>query len=159
MPNDNDTFLEAARSLFEDAFREMRDCLDLLSTDQLNWRPSGREFNSLAVLAVHSLGSTRSWLSIAAGVELPQRDREAEFRAEAESLPSLFGWAAAAQGQCLAILSRGPSLPWAEMRPTHARPDANAATEVSGAWALMHALEHLREHLGQMLLTRQLMGS
>jgi hypothetical protein len=24
------------------------------------------------------------------------------------------------------------------------------------AWALMHALEHLREHLGHMALTRQL---
>jgi hypothetical protein len=28
--------------------------------------------------------------------------------------------------------------------------------EVSSAWALIHAVEHLREHLGQAWLTRQL---
>jgi hypothetical protein len=27
---------------------------------------------------------------------------------------------------------------------------------VSAAWALLHALEHLREHEGQLFLTRQL---
>lgn len=38
---------------------------------------------------------------------------------------------------------------------THARM-SGGAEQVSAAWALLHALEHLREHVGQMQLTRQL---
>jgi hypothetical protein len=42
------------------------------------------------------------------------------------------------------------------MRKTHARPHPEHAQDVPAAWALLHAMEHLREHEGQMSLTRQL---
>jgi len=39
---------------------------------------------------------------------------------------------------------------------TPASPAPAAKADAPAAWALLHALEHLREHVGQMLLTRQL---
>ena len=42
------------------------------------------------------------------------------------------------------------------IRRTHTRPNPDDDMKVPAAWALLHAIEHLREHVGQMQLTRQL---
>jgi len=154
--NTGDPFLQAARETYQTAFDEMNACLEGLATSALNWKPEGEDFNSIAVLAVHSLGSTRSWLCVAAGAELPPRDRDQEFRAEATTAVEFRDSCLRLQADSINLLSRPSRLPWRGLRRTHARPDPQAAEEVTGAWALLHALEHLREHLGQMLLTRQL---
>lgn len=154
--NTGDPFLQAAWETYQTAFDEMNACLKSLSTSGLNWKPEGDDFNSIAVLAVHSLGSTRSWLCVAAGAELPPRDRDLEFRAEAATAAEFRDFCVRLQAGCMDLLSRPPRQAWQDLRRTHARPDPEAAEEVTGAWALLHALEHLREHLGQMLLTRQL---
>jgi hypothetical protein len=39
------------------------------------------------------------------------------------------------------------------------RPGAAASEPVTAAWALLHALDHLREHVGHAQLTRQLFGA
>ncbi len=154
--NTGDPFLQAARETYQTAFDEMNACLEGLPTPALNWKPEGEDFNSIAVLAVHSLGSTRSWLCVAAGAELPPRDRDQEFRTEATTAAEFRDFCVRLQAACMDLLSRPPRQAWQDLRRTHARPYPEAAEEVTGAWALLHALEHLREHLGQMLLTRQL---
>ena len=110
----------------------------------------------MAVLATHSMSSTRSWFAVAVGATLPARDRPSEFRATAEGLDELKSFIAAVQKDCHALLAVATVPDWSVMRRTHARPAPDAEPEVSAAWAIMHALEHLREHTGQMLLTRQL---
>jgi len=42
------------------------------------------------------------------------------------------------------------------MRTSHTRSSSGQAEVVAGAWALLHAVEHLSEHSGHAQLTRQL---
>jgi uncharacterized damage-inducible protein DinB len=148
--------LLAAKAILEDALEAMRTATEGASPEALNWRPAGEETNSVAVLAVHAMHSTRSWLSVAMGAQLPARDRDSEFMATADDMAALRDVIDHIGSECRALLERPASSDWGVMRKTHARPSLTWPTEVSAAWALLHALEHLREHAGQMLLTRQL---
>jgi hypothetical protein len=83
-----DPTIEAARDVLGDALGELRATLDGVSVDDLNRRPAGPSSNPLAVIAAHALSSTRSWLSLATGAPLPERDRPAEFRTVADGVSS-----------------------------------------------------------------------
>jgi uncharacterized damage-inducible protein DinB len=150
-----DPFLEAARAVFRRSFDELRGSADGLPAEALNWRPV-EGANSIAVLVTHSLHSTRSWLSVALGVPLPERDRESEFRAAAGEPSEMLALLEAMSGQCLGLLDGPGEVDWTAMRRTHPRLRRGEPQEVPAAWALLHALEHLREHAGQAFLTRQL---
>ena len=153
-----DPILIAAQHILTTAVVDMRGSIDGASSDALNWRPAGDDTNSIAVLAVHSMTSTRSWFSVAVGAPLPERDRPAEFRATASGAEDLIGFIEAMERDCATLLDEGESVDWSAVRTTHPRPN-DASERVSAAWALLHALEHLREHTGQVLLTRQLFGA
>lgn len=101
------------------------------------------------------MASTRAWLSIATGAALPARDRPSEFRATVEGLGELTAYIAGMADDCRALLAAAAVDDWSRTRATPAGPDGTAGS-VAAAWALLHAMEHLREHTGQMLLTRQL---
>jgi len=150
-----DPLLAAAANTVRRTLAEMRETIAGFSPEALNWKPAGEDTNSVAVLTTHSLHSTRSWLSTALGEPLPDRDRDSEFRVSAsdrEAVLTLFDDFAS---QCNALLTSPRDVDWAAVRRTHTRPEDEAA-RVPAAWALLHAIEHLREHLGQMQLTRQL---
>ncbi len=98
----------------------------------------------------------RSWLSLATGAPLPPRDRPAEFRTVADD-----GFASAMDeriAECLGLLdgdvafdpAREGTAPW---RST------GADEPVTAAWALLHALSHLNEHVGHAHLTRDLLAT
>src|SRR3972149_4173309 len=117
---------------------------------------AGDDTNPAPVLAPPSLHSTRSWLCTALGEPLPDRDRDSEFRVaedDPEALLKLFDETAA---QCTALFDSPRDVDWSAIRKTHTRPDASDEIQVPAAWALLHAIEHVREHLGQMQLTQQL---
>lgn len=154
-----DPFPAGAREVLDLALREMRECVDGLTAEVLNWRPAGEGTNSIAVLAVHSLSSTRSWLSVALGAPLPERDRPSEFVATTEGVVALLSFVDAMQGDCVSLLDGARDVDWSAQRRAHTRPGDAPEPDVVAAWALMHALSHLREHVGQMLLTRQLSES
>ena len=151
-----DPFLPSARVVLTSALNELQGALSELDAEALNRRPGGDETNSLAVLAVHSLTSTRSWLSVATGAQLPERDRDAEFRATAGSADELREFVLGMGRDCQQLLDVDGPIDWTAMRATHARPNEEPE-EVVASFALMHALAHLQEHVGQMLLTRQLL--
>lgn len=150
-----DPVLQAAQRVLDDALTAFDEAIAGLDAEALDWRPAP-DANSLAVLAVHALHSTRSWLAVATGAPLPPRDRPAEFLASAEDAAALRASTAAIARDCRALLADPPSVDWAAMRRTLARPGSGDPTAVPAAWALLHALEHFREHVGQMLLTREL---
>jgi uncharacterized damage-inducible protein DinB len=152
----SDPFVRAARDLLGVTLGDMRPAIDGASKEALNWRPGGDDTNSIAVLAVHSMASTRMWFSVAVGASLPERDRPSEFRATAEDAPGLLRFVADMERDCLGLLDGARDIDWTAMRRTHPRPRPGADERVTGAWALLHALEHLREHAGQIALTRQL---
>jgi uncharacterized damage-inducible protein DinB len=151
-----DPFVVAADDVLRTALEDMRACTDGASIDCLNWRPDSPDTNSIAVLAVHSMHSTRSWLSIAVGAPLPPRDRPSEFLTTADDSSAFHAFIDEMGRDCLSLLEHAAVDDWSSARRTHPRPRPGTDDQVSAAWALVHAMEHLREHVGQMQLTRQL---
>jgi uncharacterized damage-inducible protein DinB len=151
-----DPLLAAGNATVRRTLAEMRQTVADFPPEALNWKPAGDGTNSVAVLATHSLHSTRSWLCTALGEPLPDRDRDAEFRVAEDDPGALVSFFDDIASQCSALLASPREVDWAAIRRTHTRPDASDEIQVPAAWALLHAIEHLREHLGQMQLTRQL---
>jgi uncharacterized damage-inducible protein DinB len=152
----DDAFLSAARELLDETLSGILEALDGLSTEQLNATLDLDGANSLAVIAVHATKSARSWTAVAMGAPLPERDRPAEFRTVASSRESLLAELRDVREEVRGVLAGEPALAWDELRPTHPRVDGSTEP-VSGAWALLHTMEHAREHLSQMWLTRQVL--
>ncbi|MGZ5305334.1 MAG: DinB family protein [Actinomycetota bacterium] len=149
----SDPTLEAARSIIDESLDAMRAAITGASADALNRRPAGDDTNPIAVLAVHALNSTRWWLSVALGGPVPERDRPSEFLTTVAGAHELLGVFDAIAADCRALLSTD-----ATFDPGAIREDPRDGDHVTAAWALIHAVEHLREHVGHAELTRQLFG-
>jgi len=151
-----DPTIEAARDILADSLVELRTAVDGCTAGELNARPGGDETNALAVLVTHAMHSTRSWLSLATGAPLPERDRPSEFRVVIDDAATFMAWLDAIGEECRSLLDGDVSFdpgavgeaPWSTSR---------ADEPITAAWALLHALEHLREHVGHAQLTRQLL--
>jgi hypothetical protein len=145
-----DQTIQAARELFDESVDHLREAVRALPPDGLAWRPAGDETNPITVLAVHGMHSTRWWLTIARGAALPERDRPSEFVAESADDAELLSFVEGMVAECRERLD-----PEEAFEPDASRsvPDEEP---VSAAWALLHALEHLSEHVAQAQLTRQL---
>lgn len=149
-----DHVLEAARKLVGDSLAELRASVDGLPVEALNWQPTS-DINSITVLVAHTLGATRLWLKMAVGQPLPERDRDAEFRALADDAAGFVATFDEIAGECMAALNSVESVDWSTMRETHGR-GGDAPPEVPAAYALIHVTEHLRGHVDQVSLMRQL---
>ncbi len=145
-----DPTIEAARGFVDGSLTSMRAAVAGAPADGLNRRPAGDDTNPVAVLVVHAVHSTRWWLSVALGQPLPERDRPSEFLttvADADELLALFDPVAA---DCRALLDTDAAFDAGAIRE-----DPRDGDQVTAAWALMHAVEHLREHVAHAELTRQ----
>jgi hypothetical protein len=145
-----DPTIEAAREIFDESVDHLREAIEGLSPDALAWRPAGEESNPITVLAVHGMHSSRWWLTIARGLPLPERDRPSEFVAESASDSELLSFVDTMAAECRARLDAAEAF---DPNAIRALPEGESVTS---AWALLHALEHFREHVAQALLTRQL---
>jgi uncharacterized damage-inducible protein DinB len=145
-----DHTVAAAAELLDGSLDAMREVIAGADAEALDWRP-GEDTNSIAVLAVHSMHSTRSWLSVAMGAPLPDRDRPSEFLATADGVDELLAFYDAMAADCRALLDTSDAFDAGATRRTH-----NDDEMVTGAWALLHALEHLREHVAHAQLTGQM---
>jgi Protein of unknown function (DUF664) len=142
-----DPTIEAARSIVDERLAELHAALEGATPQMLNWRPAGPDSNPPGVLAVHALGATRHWLSLAVGAPPPARDRDSEFRTEVDDADALLRWVDETSADVRAILDDATGFDPGAVR---------AAEDVTAAWALIHAVEHLQEHVGHLELTRQL---
>lgn len=131
--------------------RAMREQISDLDASTLGWAP-GQDTNSIAVLVTHVIGSEIEAVRTLAGVESDRvRSQEFEVRsADAAALLSLVDRADATLDELT------PSIDGARLAADHVRPGALDKTSRPGVYVLMHSLAHAREHLGQMMLTRQL---
>jgi len=148
-----DPILTSARDLLRRNRDDMRAAIDGLPPDALNWRPAGDDTSSIAAIANHSLLSTRQWLSVAVGEPLPDRDRPSEFRYAARDAGELLAFVDGLFEDCLSLVDKSREVDWGSLRRHW---DPGRDIEIFAAWALLHAVEHLREHVGQISLTRQL---
>ena len=151
----SDPVLASARDLVGDSVTELRSSIQGLPVEALNWRPAGEQTNSIAVLVTHTLHSTRMWLSMAMGAPLPERDRDSEFRVAATDAAALLRLVDKLSEDCRVVLRSAEDMDWAALRRTQGR-GGDAPPEVSAAFALIHATEHLRGHVDQISLTRHL---
>jgi hypothetical protein len=148
-----DPLLQAARIILRTARDDMRAAIEGLPPDAVNWAPAGEDTNSIAVLVHHSWHSTRQWLAVTVEATLPERERSAEFTVSYEDAPALIAALEELSDQCLALISKDKHVDPGAIRP-HWDPGSDLRFTVS--WTLIHALEHLREHVGHVGLTRQL---
>ena len=144
--------LAATTALFRQLHDELRGALADLTNEQLHWAPGGGA-NAIAVLVVHILGSEAETLESMAGRPV-DRDRDAEFVEPSVTVPDLLLRLDEADqlltrtersGLDLGRVHALPTLPPGERRPAM-------------TWLIAN-YGHAREHLGQLLLTKQLLLS
>lgn len=137
----------------DDLRRQLADLILDLPAEALNWRPIDGEddhaTNSLAVLATHVAGAEHFWISEVIGGRPATRQRDAEFRTEAESASELVARLEATSRDTQAVLS---ALATEDLDRNH----ETRGRQVSTRWAILHVIEHTALHLGHMQLTVQL---
>lgn len=147
-----DPIIAAARLSVTEAFDTLRRVVGGMPADALNWRPAGDETNSIAVLVTHASHATRLLLHLAAGLELPPRDRPAEFRATVDGPAPLTELIDRMDAECGDLLEGIESIDWGAQR--RRRRDDGSVLEMPAAYALFHAVDHLRGHADEASLTR-----
>ena len=138
---------EAARQLLHETHAAMREAVGGLDAEALDWRPAA-ETNSLAALVAHALEAERFLVASAADVAV-ERDRDAQFRVQVSGPDVLLALIDRRETEIDGYLD----LVGAEQL---GREIVRSGRGRSGAWWLLHAVDHGREHLGQAMLTRQL---
>ena len=133
------------------ALRSMSDIVGELGDDLANRRPSFPGANSPYVILTHCLGVMEYWGGATVAERPIERDRAAEFAAHGPVAPLLARTREAGRRleDDLAALEA-----WDEPQNVHRDPgDPVPYTETKGA-VLLHVLEELFQHLGQMEITR-----
>ncbi len=137
-------------ALYHSVHEKLREQVRGLDHGTLNWSPLPKA-NSIAVLVVHTLGSEREVI-LSLRMIATERDRESEFKVEAES------------ADLLALLDRADQeldehlggLTVADL--TELRPRGDRPPRPGLEWLLSN-YGHAREHLAQIELTKQLYDS
>jgi hypothetical protein len=137
-------------TLYHDVHDKLREQVRGMDAGTLNWKPLPQA-NSIAVLIVHTLGSEREM--IRAVRSLPtERDRESEFRAEADAA-DLLALLDQVDRELDEHLGAMTAADLTELRPRGDRPPR------PGLEWLLSNYGHAREHLAQVELTKQLYDS
>lgn len=140
--------VSGAQAQFRVVVNDLRQALDGLEGEALNWRPVGDESSSIYMLVSHMMGMAGGMCAVARGEE-PQRDRAAEFAAagtRSEDLLRLIDETQAKVEEALSTVTE-------EMLTA---PREFVGNESTGAGMLAVMIRHLGEHLGHVALTRQL---
>ena len=144
------TLVSTVGALYRAIHEKFREQVRGLDHGTLNWSPLPKA-NSIAVLVTHTLGSEREMIRSLRMIAT-ERDREAEFKVESESadLLALIDQADRDLEEHLAALTTADLT---EMRPRGERPPR------PGIQWLISNYGHVREHLAQIELTKQLYDS
>ena len=148
---------QAALTTVRDSFAMLTEALAGLPDEALSWRPEAENTNSIAVLATHCVTATRFWLALGAGQigsidEYQRRFRAPSFEVFGAAVGELDGRFAAVLEELGAVMANGTE---AHLSARIAWPEDPSVTP-TGAEALFRAVGHLREHVGQVQLMRDL---
>ena len=133
------------------ALSEMAAIVESLGDDLANRRPPFRGANSAYVILTHCLGVMEYWGGATVAERPVQRDRSAEFSARGEVAPLLRRAQQARRRLREDIVGLD-----AQAKPVTVQRDPDDPvpySEAKGA-VLLHVLEELFQHLGQMEVTR-----
>jgi uncharacterized damage-inducible protein DinB len=146
MNNIGQAFITRSRHHFaEDFMPKIERCLELLTDEQIWWRPNPQA-NSIGNLLLHLSGNVRQWIVCGVGGASDARDRDSEF-AQRAIIP---------RDELLARLKQTLS----EADAALARLDSDKLLEpkqiqgcdVSLLEAILHVVEHFSMHTGQIIL-------
>jgi hypothetical protein len=126
-------------------------CLDGLDASRLDWRPPAAEANSLAALAVHTMGNVEHRLLGMLCRQDVVRDREAEFRAAGTTPEAIVEQWRSLRARVDEAL---PGLDDGALDRTVSHPERDLVT---GREVLLVVARHAAEHAGQAELTRDLL--
>jgi hypothetical protein len=141
-------------SYTERAVDQMADIVTGLGDDLANRRPALPGANSPYAILRHCLGVMEFWGGQVIAGRAVERDREAEFRATG-SVAALVQ--AAQQAKDAFRADAAAADPGAPPRGTHPGKGADELERASQGSALLHVLEEVTQHLGQMELTRDVL--
>jgi uncharacterized damage-inducible protein DinB len=137
------------------AFRQILDVVDRLGDPRVNERPPGPETNTVAQLVTHCCGVSEFWLGCVGLGRPTTRDRDSEFTAVA-SVAQLHALIDAAQQQISADLRAFEA---GQTTPGNAVRETLEGGDTSDVAIVLHLLEELFQHLGQMELTADALGA
>jgi Protein of unknown function (DUF664) len=148
----------ATLAIVKESFAMLRDSIDGLPDEALGWVPF-EGTNSIAVLVVHSVGATRFFLKAGTGdvgslLTYRQTERADAFKTIGATVAGLCDQMAAFEVEAARIVANGAdahllvAVAWPDVRPP--------IPARTGAGSLIHAVGHLREHVGQAQLVREL---
>lgn len=144
-------FISLSASFLRDEFLpRLRVALELLSCEQVWWRPNEAS-NSIGNLVLHLCGNVTQWIVGGVGKENVQRDRDREFSErtpipKAELLERLSG----AVQRAVTVLDSLDPASLGEQRTIQ-------GNQVTVMYALYHVVEHYSMHTGQILLLTKMM--
>jgi hypothetical protein len=146
--------IQAIKDAFVAAYHEMhesyREHVRGMDHGTLNWSPLPKA-NSIAVLVTHAITSEREMMHGVRNEVIP-RDRESEFRAEADS-EQLLALIDTADREVDELVTAIVATDLTDLRPRGNFPPR------PGIYWLVTNYGHAREHLAQMMLTKQLYDS
>ncbi len=143
-------FYEALADRFHDLHTQIKNELDALSPDALDWVP-GPEMNSASVIITHLTGAERFLISDVIMQVSSNRNREAEFAVKEVSQQDLLHRLDDNEAFLRATFEE---LTLEDLATERLNPHHN--NQVNVAWALLHALDHVGLHLGHLQMTAQL---
>lgn len=143
-------------SYVERTVGQMTGIVSELGDDLANRRPALPGANSPYVILRHCLGVMEFWGGHLVAGRVVQRDRDAEFRA---SGPVAALIAAARDGMAAFRTDAAKADPGAPLRGKHPDTDRDELETRSQGRALLHVLEEVTQHLGQLELTRDVLRS
>jgi hypothetical protein len=148
---DRQSFIQAFVYEYGMVHRTIREEITGLDVGTLNWTPC-EGANSIAVLVSHLIGSEIEAIQTVAGLQSDRiRSKEFEVRgADAAALLSLVDRADAVLNEL--TLQIGDT----QLASEYVRRGSLDQTPRRGVHQLLHSLAHAREHVGQLMLTRQL---
>jgi uncharacterized damage-inducible protein DinB len=134
----------------------LRDAVSGLPAEALDWKPAP-DANSLTVLTMHSVSATLFWVRAGVGEDVRfgayrKEERTPAFKSSGRSEEELLATIDGGLAELEAILSRSSELDPDAMREWPDHPEMNK----SAVQCLVHSMAHLREHVGQAQLTRDL---
>ncbi len=136
--------------LLAEYLSKIEHCVRLLSRDQVWWRPNSR-CNSVANLLLHLCGNLSQWVLVGLGGGRYERHRREEFAAvEGDDGAKLLGRLHGVVEECRAVV-RGLSA------EDLGREHSIQGITRTGFGVLLHAVEHMAYHTGQIVyVTKQL---
>jgi len=146
------------RYLHAEYLPRIRRCLDMLSEEDIWWRPNAGS-NSVGNLVLHLSGNIRQWIASGVGGRPDIRERAREFAADGEHDGAEWDRAHLLSHLETTLAEVDEAL--AELSPVDLlRPTVIQGMDVTYLEAVFHAVEHFSMHTGQIIyITKQRTGA